>query len=78
MSFYIRDGKTFTVPEGRWALSNLKASWLEKNVSIDQHRSVGQVLIVRVPPGCVGRIYDQGVATLRYSMWELMYSTQVQ
>jgi hypothetical protein len=65
LSFYRLDGKTFAAPEGRWFLSSYKASWTAKNVAIDQdHIVCGQALIIRVPPGSVGRIFDQGVPIL--------------
>jgi hypothetical protein len=67
ISFYKRDGKTFAVTEGRWMLTSIKASWIAKNVPLDQDKislSLSQVFILRVPPGCVGRIRDQGVEIL--------------
>jgi regulator of protease activity HflC (stomatin/prohibitin superfamily) len=65
LSFYRLDGKTFAAPEGRWFLSSYKASWIARNVAIDQDQIVcGQALIIRVPPGAVGRIFDQGVPIL--------------
>jgi hypothetical protein len=67
ISFYKRDGKTFAVTEGRWMLMSYKAAWVTKQVSLDQdviapHGT--QVLIIRVPPGSVGRIRDQGTEVL--------------
>ena len=67
ISFYKKDGKTFCVPQGRWFLTNPKARWIGKNVRLDQeviqsHQS--QVLIIRVSPGSVGRVLDQGVPIL--------------
>jgi hypothetical protein len=65
LSFYKLDGKTFAAPEGRWFLSSYRGSWTAKNVAIDQdHIVCGQALIIRVPPGSVGRIFDQGVPIL--------------
>ena len=67
ISFYKRDGKTFAVTEGRWLLTSPKARWIVKNVSLDKeiiHHERSQVLILRVEPGCVGRILDQGVPIL--------------
>lgn len=67
ISFYSKDGRTFAVTEGRWMLSNPKARWVVKQVSLDQNciqPSGTQVLIIRIPPGCVGRILDQGTPVL--------------
>jgi hypothetical protein len=67
ISFYKKDGKTFAVTEGRWLLMSYKAGWATKQVSLNQdviapHGT--QVLIIRVPPGSVGRIRDQGTEVL--------------
>ena len=67
ISFYTKDGKTFAVTEGRWMLTNPKAQWVSKQISLDQdtiqpHGT--QVLIIRVPPGSVGRILDKGTPIL--------------
>jgi hypothetical protein len=67
ISFYRRDGKTFAVTEGRWLLTSYKAAWVTKQIALDQdviapHGT--QVLIIRVPPGSVGRIRDQGTEVL--------------
>ena len=62
ISFYKKDGKIYAAPEGRWLLSSYKAGWLQKtNISLDQDQiKVEQVLIIRVSPGSVGRVMDQG------------------
>jgi hypothetical protein len=67
ISFYRRDGKTFAVTEGRWLLTSYKAAWAARQIALDQdviapHGT--QVLIIRVPPGSVGRIRDQGTEVL--------------
>ena len=66
--FYKVDGETFAVPPGRWALTGWKASWIDRNVSLDRETisfpGKSQVLIVRVPPGNVGCIFDQGNSIL--------------
>jgi len=67
ISFYKKDGKTYAVTEGRWMLTSIKAGWIGKNISLDHDKIVPQdskVMIIRVPPGCVGRIRDQGVEYL--------------
>ena len=67
ISFYKRDGKTYAVTEGRWMLTSVKAKWISKNISLDHDKIIpnnSKVLIIRVPPGCVGRIRDQGVEYL--------------
>lgn len=67
-SFYVKDGKTFAAPQGRWFLSSYKAKWIAKNIALDNDQihlgDISQVLIIRVPPGGVGRIFDQGVPIL--------------
>mmetsp|Transcript_8747 Transcript_8747/g.25154 ORF Transcript_8747/g.25154 Transcript_8747/m.25154 type:complete len:834 (+) Transcript_8747:149-2650(+) len=65
ISFYEMDGKTYAVPQGRWLLISYKARWTDRNVSVDRDEiRSGQVLIIRIPPGAVGRIFDQGVPSL--------------
>jgi hypothetical protein len=68
VSFYMNDGKTFAAPQGRWFLSSYKAKWIARNIALDKDEiQLGipsQVLIIRVPPGGVGRIFDQGVPIL--------------
>lgn len=68
LSFYIVDGKIYAVSQGRWMLTSYKASWVAKNIPLVQADLVigqqQQVLIIRVPPGAVGRIHDQGVEIL--------------
>ena len=67
ISFYNKDGKTFAVTEGRWMIPNPKAQWASKQISLDQdtiHPPGTQVLIIRVPPGSVGRILDKGTPVL--------------
>lgn len=67
ISFYVKDGQTFAVTEGRWMLPNPKAKWVSKQVSLDQdiiQPQGTQALIIRVPPGSVGRILDRGTPVL--------------
>jgi hypothetical protein len=67
ISFYKRDGKTYAVTEGRWVLLSYKAAWVTKLTALDQDVIAPkgtQVLIIRVPPGSVGRIRDQGTEVL--------------
>lgn len=67
ISFYKKDGKTYAVTEGRWLLMSYKARWIAKNIKLDAAEIQppnSQVLIIRVPPGSVGRILDQGVEVL--------------
>ncbi|KAL7482122.1 hypothetical protein ACHAW6_007814 [Cyclotella cf. meneghiniana] len=67
ISFYKNDGRTYAVPEGRWMLPNPKAKWVAHNIPLNQDLispSGTQVIIVRVPVGAVGRIWDQGVGVL--------------
>lgn len=67
ISFYQKDGKTYAATEGRWTLPNPKARWVANNISLDQDQIQPEntkVLIIRVPPGSVGRVRDQGVEIL--------------
>jgi hypothetical protein len=67
LSFCKLDGKTFAVTQGRWLLTNVKAAWIAKNVPIDQNKiqiANSQILIIRVPPGSVGCILEQGTEVL--------------
>jgi len=68
ISFYKKDGMTFAVTAGRWILGSLKASWIAKNVSLDDNNLIkpndSKVLIVRVLPGEIGLIREQGVEML--------------
>eukprot|EP00545_Synedropsis_sp_CCMP1620_P004892 CAMPEP_0119029572 /NCGR_PEP_ID=MMETSP1176-20130426/40581_1 /TAXON_ID=265551 /ORGANISM="Synedropsis recta cf, Strain CCMP1620" /LENGTH=842 /DNA_ID=CAMNT_0006985919 /DNA_START=110 /DNA_END=2638 /DNA_ORIENTATION=+ len=67
LSFYKLDGKTFAAPPGRWWLASVKAKWFAKNVelNVDEIKSnASTILILRIPPGSLGRIRDQGVEHL--------------
>lgn len=67
LSFYNVDGRTFAVTQGRWLLMSFKASWIARNVPIDQEEikiARSRVLIIRVSPGCVGTILVQGSPVL--------------
>ena len=44
LSFYIKDGRTFAVTQGRWLLMSLKASWIAKNVPLIRKRSKSHAL----------------------------------
>jgi len=55
ISFYIRDGKTYAVSEGRWMLTSFKARWVAQNVPINTDKielpdATSKVLILRVRP----------------------------
>jgi len=67
ISFYKKDGMTFAVTAGRWFLG-FKANWTEQNVSLDNDNLIkpqnSKVLIVRVLPGEVGLIREQGTEIL--------------
>jgi hypothetical protein len=80
ISFYKHDGKTYAVTEGRWLLMSYKARWTTKLTALDQDviaPSGTQVLIIRVPPGSVGRIRDQGTEVLLDSGTHVFNSGQV-
>jgi hypothetical protein len=80
ISFYQRDGKTFAVTEGRWLLMSYKAAWTTKLTALDKDviAPMGtQVLIIRVPPGSIGRIRDQGTEVLLDSGTHVFNSGQV-
>ncbi len=67
ISFYAMNGKTYAVAEGRWWLMKnlIKASWIDRNKSLDDdYINVGQVRIIRVLPGEVGLIREQGTEVL--------------
>jgi len=67
ISFYAMNGKTHAVAEGRWWLMKncFKASWIDLNKSLDDdYINVGQVRIIRVLPGEVGLIREQGTEVL--------------
>ncbi len=67
ISFYAMNGKTHAVAEGRWWLMKncFKASWIDRNKSLDDdYINVGQVRIIRVLPGEVGLIREQGTEVL--------------
>jgi regulator of protease activity HflC (stomatin/prohibitin superfamily) len=67
ISFYKKDGLTFAATEGRWILKSIKASWIEKNVSLDNDEIKpfdSKVLIVRVLPGEIGLVREQGTEML--------------
>mmetsp|Transcript_14826 Transcript_14826/g.21046 ORF Transcript_14826/g.21046 Transcript_14826/m.21046 type:complete len:653 (+) Transcript_14826:67-2025(+) len=67
ISFYAMNGKTYAVAEGRWWLMKnpVKASWIDRNKSLDDdYINVGQVRIIRVLPGEVGLIREQGTEVL--------------
>lgn len=69
ISFYSMNGKTYAVAEGRWWLIKkpIKASWVKsaKNVSLTVNNiNVGLVRIIRVLPGEVGFIREQGTEVL--------------
>ncbi|KAL7556998.1 hypothetical protein ACA910_002291 [Epithemia clementina (nom. ined.)] len=67
ISFYRLDGREYAVTQGRWILTNPKASWIRpRNVKLDLDviTAGNQILILRVPPGGVGCILDQGVEVL--------------
>jgi hypothetical protein len=69
ISFYKNDGRTYAVSEGRWMLPlpNPKAKWVACNITLNQDiisSSETQVIIVRVPVGAVGHIWDQDFGVL--------------
>ena len=67
ISFYVKDGKTYAVTEGRWMLCNPKAKWVSKQITLNQdiiQPQGTQALVIRVPPGSVGRILDRGTPVL--------------
>ena len=69
LSFYTMNGKTFAISQGRWWLmkSPIKAHWLNgnRNVTLDRNQiTAGQVHILRVLPGEVGMIREQGSEVL--------------
>mmetsp|Transcript_20350 Transcript_20350/g.43606 ORF Transcript_20350/g.43606 Transcript_20350/m.43606 type:complete len:758 (-) Transcript_20350:100-2373(-) len=69
ISFYSMNGKTYAVAEGRWWLMKnpIKAHWFKdaKNQTLDDDFiTVGQVRIVRVLPGEVGLVREQGTEVL--------------
>ena len=67
MSFYMKDGLTYAVSEGRWWFGNMKASWIAQNVSLNEDLikpSSSKVLIVRILPGEIGLVREQGVEML--------------
>jgi len=69
ISFYTMNGKTYAVAEGRWWLMKnpIKANWVRDatNRSLDDDFiTVGQVRILRVLPGEVGLIREQGTEVL--------------
>ena len=69
ISFYSMNGKTYAVAEGRWWLMKkpIKAGWVKhaKNVSLTENNlNVGLARIIRVLPGEVGFIREQGTEVL--------------
>ena len=67
ISLYVKDGLTYAVTEGRWFLFSERARWLQKNVNLQQEKispSDSTLLIVRVQPGKIGKIYEQGIEKL--------------
>jgi hypothetical protein len=55
----------FLCEQGRWFLLSYKARWIARNIALDSDQiHYFQVLIIRVPPGGVGCIFDQGVPIL--------------
>lgn len=67
ISFYIKDGLTFAATEGRWFLFSERAKWIKKNVSLQKETiclSDSAVMIIRVNPGKIGKIHEQGVEKL--------------
>jgi regulator of protease activity HflC (stomatin/prohibitin superfamily) len=66
ISFYVKDGKTYAAPEGRWWLPSTEASWRNRNVRLDT-KIISQnsgALIIRVSPGEIGFVEKQGVPVL--------------
>lgn len=64
--FYKKDGLTFAVTEGRWMLPSVKAHWIG-GTSLDSDAIKPQnskVLIVRVKPGEIALVREQGAEVL--------------
>ncbi len=66
-SFYQKDGLTYAVTEGRWILFSERAKWIKKNVSLQEETITFEdstVMIIRINPGKIGKIFEQGVEKL--------------